>query len=254
MSAPMVTMESLRAMPLAQRYDAMREVIESGGDVEDDSLDSVFRRLCIRRTWPKGREYPSSPCFGSANRWNFNVDPKPDYSDHELPPSLKATSPDALYRLLHVVEPARLVTKTRDYYKGGVFRFYSADRRYVCWVGFHKCEVDLTFYCPRGDLFIPDEPVFPESLRAQPRTKEEAEHWYDHHDGGWPKFLAIPENRAVFDAHRAADREYREQGIIVPWCSGRMRCKRPAGQAWMRLVVAVANAEWDIYPGNNFRV
>lgn len=253
MNARKVTVESLRALPLAQRYDVVREVIERGGDVEDESLDGVFRRLCIRRTWPKGRVYPSSPCFGSANRWNFNVDPKPDYSDHMLPPSLSASSPDALYRLMHVVEPSRLVAKSRDYYKGGVFRFYSADRRYVCWVGFHKCEVDLTFYCPRGDLVIPDAPTFPESLRVQPQTEEEARNWHAE-GGGWAKFLAIPENRAAFDAYRAADDQYRNQGAVVPWCSGRMRCKRPAGQAWMRLVVAVANAEWDIYPGNNFRV
>lgn len=251
---PKVTVTALRAMPLAQRYDAVREVIERRGEIGDECLDAVFRDMCIRRTWPKDREHPSSPCFGSANRWNFNPDPKPDYSDHELPPSLKASSPDALYRLMHVVEPARLVAKSRDYYKGGVFRFYSADRRYVCWVGFHKCEVDLTFYCPRGDLFVSDKPEWPASLRAEPKTEEEARNWYAHPDGGWSKFLSIPENRVAFDAYRSAEKAYHDQGIVVPWCSGRMRCKRPAGQAWMRLIVAVANTPWDIYPGNNFKV
>lgn len=251
---PVTTMEALRAMPLAARYDALREVIERRGEVEDECLDTALRKLCIRRTWPKGREYPTSPSFGIANRWNFNDNPKPDWSDFDLPPSLKASSPKALYRLLHAIEPARLVTKPSDYYKGGVFRFYSVDRRYVCWVGFHKCEVELSFYCPRGDLFVPDEPAWPESLRAEPKTEDEAKHWYDPETGGWYQFLAVPENAATFAAHRTAEDAYRKQGIIVPWSSGRMRCKRPAGQAWMRLIVAVANTPWDIYPGNNFRV
>lgn len=250
---------SLRALPLAARYDAMRAIIEQGQNVEwargqAESLPDVFRRLCTRKHWPSGRQHPDMPGYARANRWNY-----PAQSlglGVKLPPSLSASSPEALYRLLHVVEPARLVARaqTRDYYQGGLFKFYSPDRRYLCWIAFQKRELELSFYCPRGDLFLPEEPVWPESLRVQPQTEEERANWYVPETGGWATFIRRPENRATFDAYQAAETAYREQGLVVPWSSGRMRCQRLAGQAWARLIVAVANTPWDLYPGNGFRV
>lgn len=202
----------------------------------------------------QGREHPSLTNYARANRWNYPEHPLA--FGEKLPPSLSASSPEALYRLLHVVEPARLVAtaKGRDYYQGGVFRFYSPDRRYLCWAAFQKRELELSFYCPPTDLFLPEEPVWPESLRVQPQTEEELASWYVPETGGWATFLRRPENHATFTAHRAAEEAYRTQGLVVPWSSGRMRCQRPAGQAWARLIVAVANTPWDLYPGNNFRV
>lgn len=54
--------------------------------------------------------------------------------------------------------------------------------------------------------------------------------------------------------HREAQDAYQNQGIVVPWSSGRMRCKREAGQAWMNLIVTIASTPQDIYPGNSFTV
>jgi hypothetical protein len=242
-----VTLDALKTLKGAARYDAMREVIETEGDIEDECADDVFRRLCVRRTWPKRLgKHPTLSSYGRANRWNFNPlhrgDKETPDQPFQLAPSLSASSPDALYRLMHAVEPFRIVTRAKlgDYYKGGVFRFYSRDRRFMCWVGFHKHEIDLTFYCPREDLFIPSEPTWPEALRCEYKD--------------WEAVIAKPENRVLYDEHHAAQELYNEQGVIVPWCSGRMRCKNPDGAAWMRLVVAVANTPQLIYGGNNFRV
>lgn len=250
-----MTLDALKALKGAARYDAMREVIETGGDIEEECTNDVFRRLCIRRTWPKKRGDGVVAEFGRANRWNFKPYDDPTSKEESMfPPSRSASSPDALYRLLHVVEPFRLVTRgdKGDYYKGSIFRFYSHDRRYLCWVGFHKHELNLSFYCPPEDLFIPQRPAWPDELRAEPQTREEAATWWEPETGGWHKH--VEKHRDAFDAHSAAERAYETQGVIVPWCSERMRCKNPDGQAWMRLVVAVANTPWLIYGGNNFRV
>jgi len=251
-----ITVQSLKAVPLARRYDAMREVIETGGGVEDESLPEVFRKLCTRRSWPKGKPEPDGglPHYGSANRWNFNPEHRIDSDDSKvpfkLPPSLTATSPDALYRLLQVVRPGRIVAGRSDYYKGGMFRFFSADRRYVCWVGFHHRELELSFYCPAGDLFIPSEPEWPFTYEDE---AEERLHRTDPTKWVQQKF-AVPGNREKADAYKAARKAWQDQGLIVPWCSRRMKCARPAGQAWMRLIVAVANTPWNLYYGNNLRV
>ena len=245
------TVASLKAMPLAARYDALREIVESGGDIGEDSLKYVLPALCLRKTWPKGREHPTLSGYGRANRWNFKEGPHP-IGESRLPPSLAATSPDALYRLMHVVRPSRIVTDPSDYYKGGVFRFYSADRRYLCWVGFHKCEVELSFYCPQGDLFVPEEPEFPREF-SPPHFETHEELLAFTSQGGTHDRLRA-EHPGRWEAYRDAQDAFNHQGIIVPWSSGRMRCKRPAGQAWMRLVVAVASTPWMIYGGNNFKV
>jgi len=247
MSKTKHTLQSLKAMPLAARYDAIREGVEDPEMFDEDvSLTHEILTLCLRRTLPKKHAERRWTEFGRANRWNFD-----DNADL-LAPSLSASSPDALYRLLHFVGPKKLRSPI-DYYKGGIFRFFSPDRRYLCWVAFHKCEIDLTFLCPRRDLFIPEDPKWPESLRLEPKSEEEAKGWYDP-NGPWQRFLDQPENRVVFEAHRAAQDDYRNQGIVVPWCSRKMRCQRAAGQAWMRLIVTIANTPMDIYPGNDFRV
>ncbi len=241
------TIESLKAMPLAARYEAIREGVEQPDLFSEDvSLLHEITGLCVRRTLPKKYAQRRWTEFGRANRWNF------DEEAELLPPSLTASSPDALYRLMHFVRPKKFVAKM-DYYKGGIFRFFSPDRRYLCWVAFHKCEIDLGFFCPQKDLMIPVDPPWPESLRLEPKTEEEAKGWYNE-NGPWQRFLAQPENRVVFDAHRAAQDAYRAQGIVVPWCSRKMRCQRAAGQAWMRLIVTIANTPMDIYPGNSFTV
>lgn len=251
------TVLSLKVMPLAARYDAIRECIEDEGRLDEDtSLRHDIPALFIRRTARKPKdgeteEQHTRISYGRANRWNFK-EPPYDIRDMHLPPSLSATSPDALYRLMHFVQPKKFVSPM-DYYKGGIFRFFSPDRRYLCWVGFHKCEVDLTFFCPRGDMFIPEDPPWPDALRLEPKTQEEADNWYKP-GGTWESFLKQPENHKVFMAHREAQDAYRNQGIVVPWSSGKMRCQREAGQAWMRLIVALANTPRVIYPGNNFSV
>ena len=250
---PPHTLTSLKAMPRAARYDAIREcVVDESRLSENTSLQYDIARLIFRRTAGKPKEGETEESrtrisYGCANRWNFAHDPW-----GKLPPSLKARSPDALYRLMHYIQPRKLVSPM-DYYKGGVFRFFSPDRRYLCWVGFHKCEVELTFYCPRGDLFVPVDPKWPDALRLEPQTQEEADNWYNP-GGTWESFLKKPENHKVFMAHREAQDAYRDQGIVVPWSSAKMRCKREAGQAWMRLIVTLANTRQVIYGGNDFAV
>lgn len=246
------TIESLRAMPLTARYEAIRECVENPTVLSEDvSFKHEIPALCIRRTSLKKYAKRTWVEFGRANRWNFKQPPY-EPGDMKLPPSLAATSPDALYRLLHFVEPKRFAAPL-DYYKGGIFRFFSPDRRYICWVCFHKCEIDLTFLCPRRDLMVPKEPEWPESLRLEPKTSVEAEGWY-RKDGPWERFLKRPENKVLFDAYRAARKAYEGQGTIVPWSSGKMRCRREAGQAWMRLIVTIASTPMEIYSGNSFKV
>jgi hypothetical protein len=248
------TLQSLKAMPLAARYDAIRECFEDGGCLAADvSLRHDIPTLCIRRTAKKSAPLMKGQyiSYGRADRWNFRQPPY-DVGDMMLPPSLSATSPDALYRLMHFIRPKKLVSPM-DYYKGGIFRFFSPDRRYMCWVGFHKCELELMFFCPKEDLIVPEDPPWPDALKLEPQTQEEADNWYKP-DGTWFQFITRPENRALFNAHRAAQDAYREQGIVVPWSSGKMRCKREAGQAWMRLMVTIANTRHNISPGNDFSV
>lgn len=249
------TYESLKALPLTKRYDAFRKLFEKGGGVRDYMLTKAFQELCIRKTWPKGKVIRAAT-FGRANRWNFN--PESTHENRgsvpfELPPSLH-DSPKALYRLLHVIEPTRICLKHDDYYQGGVCRFFSPDRRFFCWVGFQKHELELSFYCRSEDLFIPKEPELPEALRCNPQTQEEFAAWLEPETGGWVTALKDPVNRALFDDFRNAEKAYRDQGIIVPWCSERMKCKSPSGQAWMRLIVTIANTEQMLYGGNSFSV
>lgn len=249
------TPESLKAMPLPQRYDAMREVIEQRLDIGDVILADEFRRLCVRRTWPKERKHPTFYGFGKADRWNFNPLYKTGSTEHpfKLPPSMSASSPDALYRLLHVVCPHSFGLRDGDYYQGEVFRFYSPNRRQMCAVMFQKHELQLVFLCRKRDLFVPDEPTWPEEFRSK-TTEEERLHWTDSEEWWKRKRIEVPNaDEALAKYHKARD-AYDNQGLIVPWCSRRMRCKTPEGQAWMRLVVAVANTAWDLYHGNNFRV
>ena len=241
---------SLKALPLAARYNAIRECLENPSLLDDDtSLRHDLPSLFIRRT--AGETQKTRIQYGRAYRWTFKQPPC-EIRDIHVPPSLTATSPDALYRLMHFIQPKKLVSPM-DYYKGGIFRFFSPDRRYLCWVGFHKCEVDLSFYCPRGDLFVPVDPAWPDALRLEPKTQEEADNWYKP-GGTWESFLKQPENHKVFMAYREALDAHQDQGIVVPWSSGKMRCQREAGQAWMRLIVTLANTPHDIYPGNNFSV
>lgn len=250
---PQHTLASLKAMSRAARYDAIRECVEDDSRLnEDTSLRYDLAPLIFRRTARKPKEGESEESrmrvsYGRADRWNFQHDPWA-----HLPPSLKATSPDALYRLMHFIQPKKLVSPM-DYYKGGIFRFFSPDRRYLCWVAFHKCEVELTFYCPKGDLFVPEDPPWPDALRLEPQTQEEADNWYKP-GGTWESFLKQPENHKVFMAHREAQDAYRDQGIVVPWSSGKMRCKNEQGQAWMRLITAIASTPQCIYGGNDFSV
>jgi len=251
------TVPNLKAMPLAARYDAIRACVENSNLLDEDtSLRYDLAPLIFRRTPGKPKDGETEEqrvrvCYGRADRWNFKQPPY-EIGDMHLPPSLKASSPDALYRLLHFVQPKKLVSPM-DYYKGGIFRFFSPERRYLCWVAFHKCEVELSFYCPREDLFIPVDPPWPEALRVEPQTQEEADNWYKP-GGGWEKFITQPDNHKVFMEHREAQDAYQNQGIVVPWSSGRMRCKREAGQAWMNLIVTIASTPQDIYPGNSFTV
>lgn len=255
---PPHTVQSLKAMPLAARYDAIRECVEDEKRLDEDvSLRYDLAPLFIRRTAGKPKEGETKDArerisYGRADRWNFKQPPYDNIRDMHLPPSLKASSPEALYRLMHFIRPKKLVSPM-DYYKGGIFRFFSPDRRYLCWVGFHKCEVELSFYCPRKDLFIPEDPPWPEALRLEPKTQEEANNWYNP-GGAWETFIKQPENHKLFMAHREAQDAYQDQGIVVPWSSGKMRCKNEQGQAWMRLIVTLANTRHDIYPGNSFSV
>lgn len=254
---PQHTLASLKAMPRAARYDAIRECVEDESRLDEDtSLRYDILPLFIRRTAGKPKDGETEEqrvrvCYGRADRWNFKQPPY-EIGDMMLPPSLSATSPDALYRLMHFVRPKKLASPM-DYYKGGIFRFFSPDRRYLCWVAFHKCEIELSFYCPRADLFIPEDPPWPDALKLEPKTQEEADNWYKE-DGPWLTFLREPENHKLFMAHREAQDAYRDQGTVVPWSSGKMRCKREAGQAWMRLIVTLANTRQSIYPGNSFSV
>lgn len=248
------TFESLKALPLTKRYDAFRELFEKGRGVQHYMMTDAFQKLCLRKTWPKDRKF-TGVGFGRANRWNFN--PMHDHNNREVPFRLPATLPDspkALYRLLHVIEPTKIHSKHDDYYQGGIFRFFSPDRRFMCWVAFQKHELELNFYCPRADLFIPTDPELPEPLRGNPTTQEEFEEWFRPETGGWATMMKDPVNQALFDEYRKAQDAYNDQGIVVPWCSERMRCKSPSGQAWMQLIVKVANTKHMLYGGNSFAV
>ena len=246
-TTPIHTTASLRAMPLRERYDALRECVEDGSRFDpDESLLHDLAPLCSRATWPKGREHPTLANYARANRWNFPRGPRA--IGDKLPPSLAASSPDALYRLMHVFRPV-VKMRDRDFYQTGVFRIYSAGRRFACVVAFQKRELELGFYCPRADLFVPEEPQFPQEIAAAVHADESRYYTDAAH-----RAAVIAAHRPAWDAHRAAEEAYREQGEVVPWSSGLMRCANPTGQAWARLVVAVANTAWDLYPGNGFKV
>ncbi len=234
---------ALRAMPLARRYDAVRDEVEHPEGRRVCLLD--WAPLVVRRTMgPAERLKARGPweVYGHADRWSY--DPA---TAEPREPARSASSPDALYRLLHFVGPRRFaLTGKDDYYDGTLFRFWSPDRRYGCHVTFRKCELSMVFVCPQRDLFIAAQPTFvpvtPWVGDAPPVGE------------AWDRFLAMPGNREAFRAWREAEDAYRDQGLVVPWASARVKCKRRAGQAWMRLVVAIANSPVELESGDDFVV
>jgi hypothetical protein len=107
-------------------WNAFYEQDESG---EEESIDDLFLQCCTVG-FPGGEE-ESGKYFECGSE---KVD----------------DTPNALYRLLYLLKPKHL--DFSDMYKGGLFGFFSADKRFLVSIEFFKYELGLYFYCPKEAL------------------------------------------------------------------------------------------------------
>lgn len=79
--------------------------------------------------------------------------PEDSESEHyiECGSSEVENTPDALYRLLYLVQPKEPLDFS-SMYKGFLFGFFSADKRFLVAVHFFKYEIGLYFYAPRETI------------------------------------------------------------------------------------------------------
>mgnify|MGYP003440187334 CR=1 FL=1 len=246
--------EALKALPWLERVRVTHGILD-GTEACHDSIEAADAfSLCIRRTWPKGRPWPTMVFCAKSDGWHSLTGERGEFGmpevDYKSGP-LKCGTPAGLYRLAYLVKPRRV--DFGDMYKCGLFRLFSPDRRVMCRVELFKYELTLYFYCRKEDRFAPEPPAMPEVFRAQPQTQDEADHWHDAQTGGWA--LLVDAHAAEWDAYLLARDAYEHQGIIErEWSSELVSCKSAAGRAWMALVVKAANRQWGIYGGNDFEV
>ena len=134
---------------LRQRIDAYMATTEAGFDWEKhykqgkDGSDDLFQAAINTEKIDDAEGFYYYEC-GSVS-----IDPE---ADKPLPFSahwerIKATTPDALYRLLYLIRPVSV--DFSDMYKSGLFLFRSVDKRFLVSVYLFKYELGLYFYCPK---------------------------------------------------------------------------------------------------------
>lgn len=247
------TVEMLKALRWGRRVRVVHGLFDGTEKAHGYlGLEEAFA-LCIRKTWPKGREWRKMVQCAKADSWHTLTGGRDSIGQPECNyegGALKCGVAAGVYRLAYLVKPRRV--NFGNMYKCGLFRIFSPDRRFMCRVELFKYDLALYFYCRPEDRFIPEVPALPEVFNVQPQTEEEAANWYGV-GGTWAKHVEahLPE----WETYRKAELAHQFQGVIEPeWSTELVSCKSAAGRAWMALIVKAANRKWFVYPGNNLKV